>query len=124
MSWIEHFEDDIVALHQLRTRWPGSEAVSLMIEAGTLLKSLLEDSYLDPADLGVIVENWWSRFHTMEVDLAKTECMIQRRLAPLYERLQRASEEEWEAYARMIIRARFASENPLLKTLLESIRAE
>lgn len=124
MNWIEQFEEDIVAMHQLRTRWLGSEAVSLMVEARTLFKSQLEDRSLDPADLGVIVDNWWSRFRTMEVDLAKTECAIQRRLAPLYERLQHASDEEWEAYARIIVRARFASENPLLRALLESVRAK
>lgn len=124
MSWIEQFEEDIIAMHQLQTRWLGSEAVSLMAEARTLFKSQLEDRSLDPADLGVIVDNWWSRFRTMEVDLAKTECAIQRRLAPLYERLQHSSDEDWETYARIIVRARFASENPLLRALLESVRAK
>ncbi len=122
MSWIEQFEEDIVALHQLRTGWLGSEAAALMVEARTLFTPQLEDRSLDPGDLDVIADNWWSRFRTMEVDLAKAECAIQRRLAPLYERLQRASDEEWEAYARIIVRARFADESPLLRTLLESMR--
>ena len=121
MSWIERFEEDIAALHQLRTGWLGGEAARLIAEARTLFTPQLEDHFLDPGDLDVIADNWWSRFRIMEVDLAKKECAIASRLAPLYERLQRASDAEWETYSRIIVRARFAGEHPLLRTLWESM---
>jgi len=59
-----------------------------------------------------------------EIAAAKKEVSIQRRLAPLYERLRTATPEEWEAYAKLVCKNRFVVDSPLVRALLKGSRTQ
>ena len=114
MSWLDAFVDDITALEEVRAK-----SFPIDISDDSQLARLREDfdglfappkdGRLDPGDTDTISELWWQRFKTTEIEWAKKEAEIQRRLAPLYEALERASEQEWEEYARIRHRASWGS---------------
>ncbi len=121
MSWLDPFREDIIALARAQQDLfgigEGEDIESVMSEAREVLAPLLDGS-IDPADVTAMRAAWWQTFGAREVAAAKHKITIERRLAPLYDRLASASPGEWEAYARFLIDARFDFDSPLFRFIL------
>jgi hypothetical protein len=116
MNWLQEFEEDIVALAQA----PG-EMAEFIIQNAEVVREILApllDGSVDPGDVDAVDNAWWDKFGPKELERARKEVTIQRRLARLYERLEYASSEELEAYARATQKLRLESMVELLGNLI------
>ncbi len=109
MSWLNRFEDDMVALEKARSVWATERALQGTI--GSLVDDAKdEDGYLRER----LSESVWDKYSAAMwdslgpdvIESEKASLAIQMRLVELYERLRSASDEEWEAYARAVLGAR------------------
>lgn len=119
MSWLQEYYEFIVALEQTQANWLLDTNFDKFQEEFKEIFAPLEDDSLDPGDLEVITDKWWKKYKLIEVAAAKQAVRIHRRLAPLYERLEYASEEEWDEFSKMCLRARWTAGEPLLQKLLK-----
>ncbi len=119
MSVFDPFLKDIVGLSQL----PAPELVALLGNPDLIVPevqaafSLLEDGTLDPGDLETIADTMWRQLKSQKTEALKKGVQHHRRLMPLYEYLECASEEEWATLARMMHDAEFEAQAPLFKIL-------
>ena len=112
MSW--DYQDDLVALEEAR-----AEALPVDLTDDEQIKNLsndfktilapVEDGSLDPGDVDNIFNRWCEKFGKFELAAAKKEVAIQIHLAPLYKKLEQGTEEQWEEYAKTLIRVRLQS---------------
>jgi hypothetical protein len=68
------------------------------------LKERLPESVWDKCSAAM-----WDSLGAEVIEAEKTSLAIQVRLVGLYEHLRSASDEEWEAYARAVLRARLTA---------------
>jgi len=114
MNWLKDYQDDLVALEEFKSDvlpldLSDNEQVKNFLDDFKTIFAPVEDGSLDPSDIDKIFNSWWEKFRRFEVEAVKKEVPIQHRLAPLYGRLEQGTEEEWEEYAKMRIRARLQS---------------
>ena len=117
MSWLHEYSRDIMRLEvvqvpNLTELHSDSDLESLIAEFKGIMEPL-KDGSLDPGDVQEIVENHWETFSQAEIEAARKLCQIQRRLAPMYEKLADASDEEWQEYVKMKVKARYTFGMPL-----------
>jgi hypothetical protein len=114
MNWLDDYQNDLVALQEAKADvFPvdltNDDQVKKFLDDFKTIFGPLEDGRLDPGDINIIFKRWWEKFRKFELAAAKMEVAIQNRLAPLYQKLEQSSEEEWEEYAKMLIRVRLQS---------------
>jgi len=124
MNLLTEFKDDIAALERVNDNilpyFEDEAQKRQIVNDLNLVISPLKDGEFRQEDVDTLVDMWWwQKFQGSEIAAAKEEAAILRRLAPLYLRLESASDEEWEEYAKMRIHARLQS--PLMRFVLKQI---
>jgi hypothetical protein len=117
MSWLSQYARDIIDLEsaQAPDLEMGGSQEPLEKFAGEFKKIMepLRDGTLDPGDIEAIVENHWEVLGEHEIEAARDMAGIQRRLAPMYERLATAGPEDWAEYVQIKVKARYTHGMPL-----------
>ena len=72
---------------------------------------------MDPGDIEKNFDLWWQKYNTFEIEAAKEQVAVLLRLTPLYHRLVQGTEDDWEEYARLRLRASLDSQ--LMQALLK-----
>ncbi|HLF93670.1 MAG TPA: hypothetical protein VJB14_09410 [Planctomycetota bacterium] len=99
-DWLEKYRKDLQTLRS---------SADMKIEGVLDLSREEQDRLLEPVrsgsgealDLRTIGQRLWERFHKEIVAGTKEEVKAILRLRPLFERLKKGSEEDWEAFAQM-----------------------
>ena len=66
-----------------------------------------------------VAASWWSLQREAEIASARKEVALQKRLAPLYERLKTATSEEWETYAKLVSGSRFVAGSAVARAFVK-----
>lgn len=122
MNWLSDYRDDLMALQAAKDSvFPvdltNEEQFRNFVDDFKTVFAPLEDGSLDPGDIDKVSNLWW---HTFEINVAKKEVTILHCLAPFYQRLEHGTEEEWEEYVRLRIRARLNLLQALMQMLAKT----
>jgi hypothetical protein len=117
MSWLHSYSRDIMRLEAVQVpslpEMQTESKLDTMIAEFKKIMEPLKDGSLDPGDVDEIIDNHWESFGQAEIEAARKLCQIQRRLAPMYEKLADASDEEWQEYVKIKVKARYTFGMPL-----------
>lgn len=120
-DWILKYRKNLQDLERVRSAILGPDPLKQAEKIKDVFAPVINNPAFTTADLESVAEKWWNQEHDAEISAARKEAEIQVQLAPLYERLKTATSEEWEAYAKLVSRARFM-DSPMLRALAESNR--
>jgi hypothetical protein len=118
-DWVLKYRKHLQSLARVRVAMFGSDATKLLEKIKDVLTSAIDDP--TTANWDRVGEEWWNLQRDTEIAAARKEVAIQTRLAPLYEQLKTATSEEWEAYAKLVSKARFM-DSPMVRAIAESNR--
>jgi hypothetical protein len=101
MIKFQEYEQDIIALEQLDFELFGSDLDERLDELAKEFEKVitpLQDGTIDSGDLETVREGFWARSGSKEIESAKKQVAIHRKLRELYEHLGTASEDEWVGF--------------------------
>lgn len=112
-DWMYRYESDLRKLEKIRSATLVSLPKKPIAELNRVVDELAS-AFENPDVVKRFADAWWRHFGKSEIAAAKKEAAVRNRLAPLLRRLQKGTEEDWEAYARLAFRARLFATTPLL----------
>lgn len=99
-SWLETYRKDLQALRSSADS-KLDVLLDLSREEQDLLLEPIRNGSAEAGEVHTLGERFWDRFRKEIVDSTKREVEAILKLRPLFERLARASEQEWEAFAHL-----------------------